>query len=72
MTKKEYKVVGMHCIGCSMGISKLLKKQKGVSEVDMELQNSKFYITYDENQINNELIIETVGRLGYKAVLEEK
>lgn len=72
MTKKEYHVVGMHCISCSMGISKLLRKQKGVDSVDMELSNSKFYITYDEQQINDQMIVETVGKLGYKAVLQEK
>ncbi len=71
MKKVEYDVVGMHCVSCSMGISKLLKRTKGVDDVDVELSKSKITITYDEALVNDKIIVDTVGRLGYKAVLSE-
>ena len=72
MVKKTYKVIGMHCVGCSMGISKLLKKTKGVSEVEVSLSESKFDITYDETMVNHQIIVDTVKKLGYRTVLDEK
>jgi len=68
MKKVEYDVKGMHCISCSMGISSILKKTKGVSDVNVELGSSKVWITYDENAVNDKLIVDQVARLGYKAV----
>ncbi len=71
MKKAEYHVKGMHCIGCSMGISKLLKRQKGVDNVDMQLPQSSFTITYDDKQIDHQGIVATVAKLGYQAELRE-
>lgn len=68
MKTKTYDVLGMHCIGCSMGIQKLLKKTKGIDDVQVRLSESKIDVTYDEQIVNDTLVIETVGRLGYKAV----
>ncbi len=72
MKKEEFIVVGMHCVGCSMGISKLLKKHKGIADVEVHLSDSRLSITYDEQAVNHEQIITTVARLGYKAVPEHK
>jgi len=68
MKKAEYDVIGMHCVSCSMGISKILKKTKGVIDVDVELSQSKVHITYDEQLVSDQLIVEQVSRLGYRAV----
>ncbi len=68
MKTKTYDVPGMHCIGCSMGIQKLLKKTKGIDDVQVRLLESKIDVTYDETLINDKTVIDTVGRLGYKAV----
>ncbi|TVP96409.1 MAG: heavy-metal-associated domain-containing protein [Acholeplasmatales bacterium] len=64
----EYEVIGMRCIGCSLGIQKLLKKQKAIDNVEVVLHESKLKIAYDESAIDDETIVKTVGRLGYKAV----
>jgi len=72
MKKEEFNVVGMHCVGCSMGISKLLRKSKGIADVEVHLSDSKLTITYDEETVDHAQIIATVARLGYKAVPESK
>ncbi len=71
MKTADYEVKGMHCISCSMGISKLLKRQKGVDNVDMQLPQRMFTITYDDAQIDHKTIVETVAKLGYKAELRD-
>ena len=68
MKKAEYDVLGMHCVSCSTAISKLLSKTKGVSDVEVNLSESKILIEYDEKMVNDQKIVEQVGRLGYKAV----
>lgn len=68
MKKTEYDVLGMHCVSCSTAISKILSKTKGVKDVDVILSESKIHITYDETEVNDQKIVEQVGRLGYKAV----
>jgi len=68
MEKKEYEVIGMHCISCQLGISKLLKKNKDISDVEIKFGESKLVITYDETKVNDKIVADTVARLGYKAV----
>ena len=68
MKKEEYEVIGMRCVGCSLGIQKLLKKQKAITDVEVVLHESKLKIAYDDTAIDEETIVKTVGRLGYKAV----
>ncbi len=72
MKTVEYDVQGMHCVSCSMGIQKLLKKTKGVTDVEVQLSLSKVHVTYDESSVNDKLIVDTVARLGYKAVQAKK
>jgi copper chaperone CopZ len=72
MKKEEFSVIGMHCVGCSMGISKLLKKNKGIEDVEVHLSDSKLTITYDETTVDHQEIINTVARLGYKAVPDQQ
>lgn len=68
MKKAEYEVIGMHCVSCSTAITKLLSKTKGVKDVDVFLSDSKIEITYDEEHVNDQLIVSQVARLGYRAV----
>lgn len=72
MKKETYDVVGMHCVSCSIGISKILKRTKGVQDVEVELSNSKITVTYEEDKVSDKTVIEQVSRLGYKAIKQEK
>lgn len=67
MTTAEYVVKGMHCVGCSSAIKKLLQKNKHIEEVRVELYASKLFVTYDESHVDHETIVSTVGRFGYQA-----
>lgn len=67
MTTSEYNVKGMHCVGCSTAIKKLLQKNKYIQEVRVELYESKIFVTYDESNVDHDTIVTTVGRFGYQA-----
>ncbi len=67
MTTSEYVVKGMHCVGCSTAIKKLLEKNKHIQEVKVELYESKLFVTYDEANVDHDTIVATVGRFGYQA-----
>lgn len=71
MSKVEYNVLGMHCVSCSTGIKKLVSKQKEVENVEVSLGESKIYVTFKDDQVNDKTVIDNVARLGYKAVRAE-
>ena len=71
MKKENVDVSGMHCVSCSIGISKLLRKQKGINDVEVTLSESKLSVTYDETKVDHQTIIDTIGRLGYKAKIQK-
>ena len=68
MTKSEYIVKGMHCVGCSRAIKKLLEKNTHIEEVNIDLYETKILITYDETYVDQKVIVDTVSRFGYQAV----
>ncbi len=68
--QKTYHVLGMHCVGCSTGIAKIVKRLKGVSKVEVELSKSKIHVNLDETLVTDQAVIDAVSRLGYKAQAE--
>lgn len=56
---------GMACISCEMRIENALKKLDGVLDVKAVFSNSNVYITYDENLVGLEQIIQTIENLDY-------
>lgn len=68
MMKKEYDVIGMHCVSCSTAISKLLKKNKDIQDVEIHLSDSKLILDLDESKVSDKDVYDTVMRLGYRAV----
>jgi copper chaperone CopZ len=68
MAEKEYTVQGMKCVSCTMGIQKLLKRNPKIEKVDVTFGQSNITVTFkDPNDIDDQTVIETVARLGYKA-----
>lgn len=68
MMKKEYDVIGMHCVSCSTAISKLLKKNKDIQDVEIHLSDSKLILDLDESKVSDKDVYDTVMRLGYRVV----
>lgn len=58
-------VEGMTCASCEMRIENALKKLDGIVKVKAIFSSSNVYVTYDENVIGLDRIIETIEKLDY-------
>ncbi len=67
---KEYTVAveGMTCSACSAAVERNLKKLDGVELVSVNLTTNKAVVHYDEEQLNEEKIKETIVSAGYTPV----
>lgn len=72
MTKVNYDISGMHCASCSTLINRALGKVKGITYANVNLSTNRATVEYDEGLVNNELIISTIKKKGYGAVVAGK
>ena len=67
MKKLKFEITGMHCSACSSRIEKVVGKQKGVEEINVNLLKNNMHVTFDEGVISAEDIIAKVEKLGFGA-----
>ncbi|MCD8205454.1 MAG: heavy metal translocating P-type ATPase [Clostridia bacterium] len=60
-----YSITGMTCSACSLGIEKAVGKLAGVRRVSVSLMGKSMKIEYDEGEVTEDKIFETVKSLGY-------
>lgn len=74
--KAEFDVFGMTCAACSTRIEKVLNKQEGVKQANVNLTNETAVIEYNANFMEETDLIDKIRKLGYdakpKADKEEK
>ena len=58
---------GMHCGGCATGIQMVTSALDGVESAFIDLDAKKGNFEIDSSEISKEVIIEEIGKLGYKA-----
>lgn len=56
------------CPMCSSKIEKGLKKNKGIIEVNVSYNSSKAKVSFDENIISQERILDIIDDLGYDII----
>lgn len=64
--KKTMLVEGMSCNHCVMAITKALKELKGVSKVDVSLEEKKVEVSGDN--LAEGILKETVEEIGYDVI----
>lgn len=67
MTKKLFKIVGMHCASCAMNIDGELEDTKGVKEASTHYAKQQTEVEYDDKEINEKKIVEIIKQAGYDA-----
>lgn len=72
MKKVKFDIQGMTCSSCASHVEKAVNKLDGVKSVNVNLLSNNMIITYDENILNNEKIIQSVKDIGYGASIAEK
>ncbi|MCD8567897.1 MAG: heavy metal translocating P-type ATPase [Geovibrio sp.] len=63
-------ITGMTCSACSSRIERKLTKQKGISEVAVNLSTAKGRVVYDREILNEEDIIRLIEDIGFGAAKE--
>lgn len=67
MKKVEYKVVGMTCGGCENSVKRVVSRINGVSEVTASHSLNQVVVSYDENLVNDTLVLNAMTKIGYQA-----
>lgn len=65
MTKKIFKIEGMHCASCSAIITKKISKLDGVKNIDVNFATEKANIDFDDKKINISQMNAEIKKLGY-------
>ena len=68
MTKKQFRVQGMHCVGCAMVIDVALEDLFGVQSANTNYAKQVTDVIYDEKRLNENTLVEAVSKAGYTAV----
>ncbi len=68
MITQSFTVEGMSCGGCVSSVTKVLKEIPGVAEARVTLDDKKAIIETNE-PLAAEVIVEALGKKGYKASL---
>ena len=66
MKETNLKIDVMHCAGCSTRLEKVLNNLEGVEKTQVNLQEKKATIKYDENKISLKSIKEAIEDAGFK------
>ena len=69
--EKKFDVTGMTCSACSARIEREVKKLEGVQQLTVNFLTNSLSVEYDENQLTDNKIMDTVKKAGYGATLHQ-
>lgn len=70
-TTSVFKVTGMTCGGCEVGVRRVVNKLDGVEEVEASYEEGTAAVTYRAEAVTPDDIIAAIEELGYTAELVE-
>ncbi|WP_086429169.1 heavy metal translocating P-type ATPase [Staphylococcus cornubiensis] len=65
--EETFKIAGMTCAACSARIERVLQREAGIDQINVNLVMENGTVKYDPNQITIEQIYERVAKIGYEA-----
>lgn len=65
MTNKTFQLETLTCPSCASKIEAVVKKIKGISEVEVLFSSSRVKTSFDEGSTNQEEIKKTIEALGF-------
>ena len=65
--KQKFDITGMTCSACSSRVEKSVEKLPGIQAVSVNLLTNSMQVEYDENNLNQGQIVNTVEKAGYGA-----
>lgn len=66
MTKKTYKIIGMHCASCAGTIERVLEKTAGVHSASVNFASESALVEFDEKVVSKSNLAQAVDSVGYK------
>lgn len=70
LMKKTLMIEGMTCSACSSRVEKALNKLEGVVSANVNLSTNKATVKYPSGALEEETLVHTIEKAGYKAELE--
>lgn len=64
--KTSFKIKGMHCSGCAIGIEMLLKSKGGIQDAKVDFNSERAELDFDSKKIQLPEIKKLVKDMGYK------
>lgn len=61
--------VSLHCHNCQAKIEKNIPWEKGVKELQVDLENKQVTITYDPKKTNEDTLKKAIEELGYECTI---
>lgn len=72
MNKETIKISGMTCAACAKRIEKVVGRLDGILQASVNYATEKLSIEYDNQKISKDKIKESIEKIGYGVVEEEK
>jgi len=72
MTKRTFKVSGMHCASCASSVESMLGAMDGIDQANVNFADESVLVNYDEAAVSEEKMKEAVQQIGYDLILEQK
>ena len=67
MQNKKFKISGMTCASCSARVEKVVSRLDGVENASVNLASEKLMVSYDENKVSVQDIMQKIEKSGYGA-----
>lgn len=60
-------IKGMHCINCPIKVEKAISKMDGVIEIDVNWENQKGCVTFEQDRVTVSDMIDRIYKMGFMA-----
>ena len=65
--ERKFKIKGMYCSSCAMNIDFDLEDLEGVKSIKTSYAKEECEVEFDEEKVNEQIIIQTIQKTGYQA-----
>ncbi|MBZ0315860.1 MAG: cation transporter [Anaerolineae bacterium] len=71
MVKQQFKIQGMHCVGCAMMVDGAVEDLPGVKSASTNYKRQVAVVEYDERQVSETDILQAIHEAGYSGKVAE-
>lgn len=71
MIKQQFKIQGMHCVGCAMTIDGAVEDLPGVKSASTNYKRAVAVVEYDEKKVTTAEILQAIQDAGYSGTAAE-